>query len=360
MNLKNFYFIAISFSFLFVFTLSSCSDDTRKKMDITPMAYGNIDNIYLVSDDYFWNSAIGDTFKNQFEALYPITPQPEPLFDIRYVNPEKFNKVLKTHRAVIIMADLSDKENVATKLVYEAIGEKKLKKAFSDKRYRIAIQKNRWAMGQVVVYWFAPNREELLETVSKDYKQVIRAVNDLDSEKLLKMVYADGLNQRVMEDIKKKYGIEMQIPQGFRLAHQDSSTIWLFEETTKVSNNIMIHSIKNADYKTISRDSIIAIRNRVSKKYFSSWSEGSYMVVDNENMPIFFQEMVFGGLRSMQARGIWRMEKDFMGGPFVSYLIPNPKEKTTLLIDAFVYAPGQKKRPEMRKLDAVFSTFKFL
>jgi hypothetical protein len=51
------------------------------------------------------------------------------------------------------------------------------------------------------------------------------------------------------------------------------------------------------------------------------------------------------------------MEKDFMGGPFASYLLPDAKNNRILFIDAFVYAPGQKKRPEMRRLETVFSTF---
>ena len=49
-----------------------------------------------------------------------------------------------------------------------------------------------------------------------------------------------------------------------------------------------------------------------------------------------------------------------MGGPFVSYLIPDFKNNRVIFLDAFVYAPGQKKRPEMRKLDTVFSTFKLI
>jgi hypothetical protein len=82
------------------------------------------------------------------------------------------------------------------------------------------------------------------------------------------------------------------------------------------------------------------------------------MSVDDVNLPVYFQEMLFGELRAMQARGIWRMEKDFMGGPFVTYLIPDPDKKRIIFIDGFVYAPGQKKRFEMRKLDTVFSSFK--
>lgn len=350
-------FIVLSLTILSIF---GCSENTKKRLEITPTAYGNIDNIYLVCNEYLWTTTVGDSFRNNFEALYPVTPQPEPIFDVRHINSEKFNKVHRTHRAIIILADLSDKDDPATELIKSTLGKEKIDRTTKDRRYRIAIQKNRWAMGQVVVYWFAPSRKELLESVSKDYRRVIDIVNKLDAETLSKQVYAEGQSPRINDSIKTTFGFEMKIPRGFSIAYSDSNTLWLYQDLSKSSNNILIHTIHGADYKTISKDSIIAIRNRISKKYFSSWAEGSYMEVDDKNLPLFFQEMLFGGLRAMQARGIWRMEKDFMGGPFVSYMIPDPKNNRAILIDGFVYAPGQKKRPEMRRLDTVFSTFKLL
>jgi hypothetical protein len=350
--------------FFYILTLSlflfSCSDDTMRKLDITPTAYGNIDNIYVVTEKQNWDNNVGDSLRKYFEALYPVTPQPEPLFDVRFIESEKFSKVHKTHRVVLIVADLSKKEEVSTKMIYEALGEEKLKRAFVDQRYRIAVHKNRWAMDQIVIYWFAPDTKSLQETLSKDYQQVVNMVNKLDVEKLSKMVYADGKSPKINEQIKKQFEFEMNIPGGYEVAYQDSVTLWLFDESAKVSTNIMMHVINNADYKYISKDSILSFRNRLSKKYFSSWAEGSYMMVDNVNLPVFYQELLFGERKVLQARGIWKMEKDFMGGPFVTYMIPDFDRRRVILIDGFVYAPGQKKRPEMRKLDNIFSTFKYL
>ena len=90
--------------------LFSCSDDTMRKLDITPTAYGNIDNIYVVTEKQNWDNNVGDSLRKYFEALYPVTPQPEPLFDVRFIESEKFSKVHKTHRVVLIVADLSKKE----------------------------------------------------------------------------------------------------------------------------------------------------------------------------------------------------------------------------------------------------------
>jgi hypothetical protein len=324
------------------------------------MAYGSVDNIYMVCNESLWNGAVGDSFRNQFEALFPVTPQPEPLFDIRFIEASKFNKVHRTHRAIIVLADLSDNDDKGTQMIRTALGEEKIKKAMENRSSRIAFHKNRWAMGQVVIYWFAPNKAALMESISKDYKDVIEIINKLDAETLSKQVYADGQSQRLNDSIKTTFGFEMKIPRDFNIAYRDSNTTWLYEDRQKSSNNILIHIINGIDNKKMSKDSLIAIRNRLSKKYFSSWAEGSFMEVDDENLPIYFTEMKFQEIRTLQARGIWRMEKDFMGGSFVTYMLPDVKNNRIIFMDAFVYAPGQKKRPEMRRLDAIFSTLKLL
>ena len=67
--------------------------------------------------------------------------------------------------------------------------------------------------------------------------------------------------------------------------------------------------------------------------------------------------MQFDNKETLQARGLWGMVNDFMGGPFVTYMIKDEVNNRMIILDGFVHAPGQKKRPEMRKLDMIFSTF---
>jgi len=352
---------AISIFAITFLVLSSCSQDQLKRLEVTPTAYGTVDNVYLVCQEYYWkDSPTGDTFRMNFEALYPVTPQPEPILDIRHIDTKDFNKIMKTHRAVILLVNLEDKEDPVTQLVAKTLGPKNVERAFKDDRYRIAIHRDRWAKEQTVIYWFAPNRQKLYETVARDYKQVINILHEEDAKLLSKETYKYGNNNKITKTLKDSFGIEMTLPKSFKIEHQDSTALWLRSDGDKVNSNIFVHIVENADYKSLTPDSLKAIRNRLTKKYLSSWAEGSYMQIDDVNLPVFFQEISMGETTGLQARGVWRMEKDFMGGPFVTYLFPDPENRRILLIDGFIYAPGQKKRPEMRRLDTIFSTFKFL
>jgi len=349
----------ISFFFilgLLSYLLGSCTEDQRKRLEVTPTAYGNVDNIHLVCDEYLWTTVAGDTFRHHFEALYPVTPQPEPILDVRHIKGQDFNKVLKTHRAIIILADLSDKDDPATQLVANALGKNKIKRAKEDQRYRIAIHRDRWAKGQTIIYWFAPNRNALIQTIARDYQQVINILQKPDAEKLLEQVYTRGENTKVNKMLANDFGIKMRIPKDYEEAHKDSLVLWLHKETPKLSSNIIVYTINNPNPETLSADSLLAIRNRLTKDRISTILEDSYMQVDDKNLPVYYQDIQFRETKGLQARGIWYMVNDFMGGPFVTYLIPDPINDRIIMLDGFVHAPGQKKRPEMRKLDRIFST----
>ena len=62
---------------------------------------------------------------------------------------------------------------------------------------------------------------------------------------------------------------------------------------------------------------------------------------------------------ALEARGVWELENDFMGGPFISYLIHNPQKGELLFIDGFVYSPGERKREYMQHLEHIISSVEF-
>ena len=58
------------------------------------------------------------------------------------------------------------------------------------------------------------------------------------------------------------------------------------------------------------------------------------------------------------ARGLWYMENDMMGGPFVSHSMVDEINGRIIVTEAFLYAPNRKKGNMMRKLEASLYTIK--
>ena len=65
------------------------------------------------------------------------------------------------------------------------------------------------------------------------------------------------------------------------------------------------------------------------------------------------------GKYSVEIRGLWRIEGDIMGGPFVSRSYLDPENKNIITVEAFVYRPNKSKRSAYRQLEAMISSVKF-
>ena len=83
---------------------------------------------------------------------------------------------------------------------------------------------------------------------------------------------------------------------------------------------------------------------------------GMYMTTDRSTVttrPIAVQ-----GCFAYEARGLWRVEGDCMGGPFVSHARVDTLHGRVVVAEAFVYSPGTPKRDLVRQLEASLYTLR--
>ena len=57
-------------------------------------------------------------------------------------------------------------------------------------------------------------------------------------------------------------------------------------------------------------------------------------------------------------RGLWRMQGDMMGGPFVCHTRLDEKNHRVVVAEGFVYAPETDKRNFMRRIEAALFTLR--
>lgn len=338
----------------FLLTLPACLPESLETMK---QAYGRVDNILVVCDSRLWNGAAGDSFRTAFSALYPVTPQPEPLYELRHVQPEELNKAQRTHRTIIFLADLSAADAEGTNMVARTLGEENVKRAKNDPQYRIALNTDRWAKGQLVVYWFAPTAADLAENIAKHHKKVMQNIQTHDDKKLTEMVYSTGINQAATDTLRTKFNVDMSVPADYVIATQDSQSIWLRFETEKISSSLFIYSFPNSQ-RPLSPEQFKFTRDSLTRLYFTTNVDSSFMQIDDRFLPVVFTASRLSDTDALQGRGVWSMVNDFMGGSFVGYLLNDAKNNRTLYIDGFVHAPGQQKRIELRRLDLILSTLK--
>lgn len=336
----------------------SCTEDVQRRLQPTPSAFGQINSLVVLADSSLWEQGASDSIAFFFEAPYIILPQPEPIFDVRFVEPERLaaEPTWQQLRNYVVLADLSDEDSPTTEMVRQDMTDAKLQQV-REEGFGTAVANNKWATGQQLIYMMGRDRRELLAGMSTVYPAVVKRLQARENERLKVTTYFEGVNRRMADTIQQLTGARVDIPGGYgRVPLEDEDLIWLRREVQGASLNIMVAKVPYEDQSQLSREGLKEIRNEIGREYVSSLTDNTYMKINDEDLPLFTEPTELNGSYAIEGRGIWEIENDFLAGPFVSYLINDEAQRNLVFVDAFVYAPGRKKRDLMEELVQVIRT----
>ena len=356
-------------AFFFVLLMISCASEQRSAMQPTASAIAKTNEIIVVCDQKHWDGELGDSIRYYYESPYLILPQPESNFDLRHFTAEELaNQPLrKKLRTYLLVGDLRDQDSRTTKLMMQDISQERMQKAKDLPTFNTMIGKNKWAQGQILIYFFAFGEEQLIKNIPLKYPAIAQRVRDFDENQIGETVYVFGENRDLNLKVKERMGVNSKIPLEYKLAVEDlgrpmgkdtTNFIWLRKETEEVSSNIMVYSFPYTSKEQFSKKGMKQVRDQLGKQYISTSIEGSFMQINDVDLPMYAGEVDLNGNYAWESRGIWEMEGDFMGGAFVSYLILNEAEDELIYADGFVYAPGKSKRDYMMQVEHVLKSIK--
>jgi len=310
-------------------------------------ANGNIDEIIVIMEKYDWQGALGDTVRHYFTQAYDILPQYESIFDVRYLEPNGFSNLLTSARNVVIFDVLNN--DSSTKLNHRLFGEE-LKSGENT-----LIKKDAYAAGQQILTVFANNLTDLLSYLNEKNTQLIKLIADNEKNKLHNTLYLGGEDKKLSKYINDKLNINIKVPKGYQMAKDDKNMVWLRFDSEKYTANLVLQTF---DEIQTANDFGVLTRNSFGEKYVEGNTEGSYMTT--ENLIDYFQTpKTINNIEVLESRGLWKLTKDFLGGPFINYKMEDAASNRTLVIDAFIMAPAGKKRQVMRQLEYWMNTVSF-
>ena len=338
--------------------LAGCSEEVQNTLQPTPAAFGRINSLVVLGDSTLWNDGAADSVAFFFEAPYIILPQPEPIFDVRFIEPERLaaEPAWQQLRNYVVLADLSDTDSPTTEMVRGDMTDAKLQQV-KEEGFGTAVANNKWATGQQLIYMIGRDRRELLAGMSTVYPAVVKRLQAREDERLKVTTYFEGVNRKLRDTIREMTGASIDVPGGYvRVPLDADDLVWLRREVQGASLNIMVTRVPYENQQQLSKEGMKAIINDIGREYVSSTTEGTYMKVNDTDLPLFTETMQLNGKFAIEGRGIWEIQNDFLAGPFVSYLINDEADRQLVLVDAFVYAPGRKKRDLMEELVQVIRT----
>ncbi len=358
---RNLYWLTLLFAALIAIS-SGCSEEVARGLSAPANAFGKANHLIVVADRDIWESPVGDTLRYYFESAFPILPQPEPLFDLQHFTPEALQQdpIRKELRTYLLLADLNDAQSATTRLISKDLGLLNKVTSKGKKQINSRVARDKWAKGQLLIYMFAQSRDSLIQAIKNNFPAATRRIQEADRKQLWANVFHVGEAKKLQQEVRQTMGVEMSIPADYKMALNDSQTIWLRKEPEYLSSNILLHKLPYTQREQLSKEGIKALRDSLGRQYISSELNQTYSRTNDVDLPMYVKTFDQNGHFVLEARGIWEMANDFMGGPFISYLILDTQSNELLFVDGFIYAPGKKKRNYMQELELIASTIKLI
>ncbi|MDR2679584.1 MAG: DUF4837 family protein [Tannerella sp.] len=309
--------------------LGAC-DSSLTVSRATGIAY----EIVVVMDKASWDGITGTAVKEELTSPVPYLPQAESAMRITYVRPDQFDGLFRYLRNILIV---NIDKNTYTKVSL-------LKEA------------DKWANGQAVLYLNAPDGESV-NTFLSDNPRVLVDYYTKEEMKRTREFLTEKYSTVVMEKVKNKFGITLYAPADIRSARDTLNCLWFSNDAVKGRMDLLVYSFPFVDTNTFTLEYLIARRDSVTKYMIPGSFPGSYMTT--EKRVVDYSASVLHGKYCGILRGLWRMEGDMMGGPFVSYARVDEKNRRVIVTEGFVYEPAHEKKNYIRRLEAALQTTSF-
>lgn len=316
-------------SLIFVVSVFAFCQKDGKSI-VTPVSSGRPYEVLVVADDKCWNSPDSALF-HVLDTDVPGLPQPERSFRISRVRPEYFDRSTRLFRNIII-ADIQD--------IYTQTKFKYTRDAYSSPQMIMTIQ--------------SPNQEEFAEYVSKNGQVIIDFFTraEMNREvKLLEKKHNDVLSAKV----QSFFDCDIWMP--VELASYKVGQQFLWASSNLNDLNFVIYTYPYTSKRTFTKAYFIEKRDSVMKANIPGVKEGMYMVTA-DSIFVEARNIAVQGDYAYEVRGLWEMENDAMGGPFVSHVRVDRTNGRIVVVEGFVYNPGKLKRDQIRKLNAALYTLK--
>ncbi len=271
---------------------------------------------------------MGDTLRHIFARDVDVLPQREPLFDLYQTDPAYFNAKFDILRDILIIQR----------------GKKNGLKFIHDK----------YAVPQLIVYLEGKSTGDLYKLLDKHSEQIIDSFKTMEKKVLLsRYSKKDWINT---DSIRKSLHIDIKIPQGFKKIIAKDGFFWYREDLPDGSKNILLYSVPLTNLDSLAAN-IPKIRDSIGKKYIPGPLPNTWMVTEKGFSPVQ-HKVRFNGFTAVESRGLWEVENDFMGGPYLNYIIPLPKYHKAVIAEGFIYLPADNKRNMLLELEAILQTIK--
>lgn len=314
---------------LVVLVLASCKGE---KNLFTPTSSGRPYEVLAVVDENVWERPAGRALFNVLDTDVPGLPQSERSFRISNTDPKHFDRILKLFRNIIV----ADIQSIYT--------QPKLKFA-----------RNVYAAPQVILTIQAPDEETFADFVEKNTQTIIDFFVKMEMNRQITSL-KDKHSDLISTKVGSLFDCDIWIPTDLQNYKEGQNFFWASTNRATADMNFVMYAYPYTDQNTFTKEYFIHKRDSVMKINIPGEREGMYMATDS--MFVDVKNISVKGEYALEARGLWQMEGDMMGGPFVSHARVDRANGRVVVVEGFIYSPEKMKRNLMRQMEASLYTLR--
>lgn len=309
---------------LVLLTISVLCSCGKGADSLLPNSGGRPFEVLVVSDDKAAGMAVDSVLSQNVPAL----PQAEPEFDVSLTDSKGLNSITRMTRNIVVVT-------VNKELFTKA---------------SIRYDKNVWARRQIVVYISTPDATTLRRAFDKiGHKLVSLLVRSEINNTIRELaashnVQADGL-------VKTMTGMKLYVPRDMQIAKRGRNFIWMSNSVSAENRSVCVYTYSGLD---VSEARFRSMRDSVMRVNIPGERDGMYMTT--AAFPLNQSEERVRKRNVKIFRGLWEVYGDAMGGPFVAHAVADSAHNRIIVAEAFVFAPGTKKRNKIRQTEASLYT----
>lgn len=319
-----------------------------------PEAMGSPGELVIVCDDAVWMGKSGEQIRKAYGAEQPGMPQPEPWFKLIRFDEGNFSDISQRYRNILLVTSL-DNTSKTSRFIKELLGEKQYSQQLTDTTFLFVESQNRWAKGQQVMYLIGNTDKSLAEAVARKQMELRDFLNEKERMRLIASIKAKGRNSKAEKLIADSCGVTLFLPKNYLVRVAESGFVWVAREDDEKALNLFISTRPYTSQAQFLAEEVLAYRDSLSQKRIPGPSKGSYYTTEYL-LPPDTSVTTFAGNYALKIRGLWRVENDFMGGPFIHTTGLNTRSNQLVSMEGFVYFPKEKKRELLRELEAIISS----
>lgn len=312
------------------FVLSSCGE---KKGMFTPSSSGRAYELLVVVNEDVWQRPAGRALFNVLDTDVPGLPQSERSFKIMYTSPHNYDATLKLIRNIIVVDIQKD--------------------MYTQPKFKYA--SDVYAAPQIILTIQAPDEASFEKFVSENTQVIIDFFTRAEMNRQI-TVLEKKHNGYISTKIASQFDCDIWIPTELQGSKSGKDFFWAGTNAATADMNFVMYSYPYRDKETFTQEYFIAKRDSFMKANIPGSQEGMYMTT---NAPtVTTRSIGVHGDYTLEARGLWRVKGDFMGGPFVSHVRLDKANQRIIVAEVFIYSPDKLKRNLMRQMEASLYTLK--